>query len=498
MKKALLIVIIGAIFSQGLFAQDFSSTQSSIHREFEHKKAQIHQKYNETRLRINLHYAEMLERIWRNYNGEAGPPSPIEERRQDPIVFPDDDKGHKDHELQVEVVPQPEPDPQPEPTVPIEEEDKQPKPEDRTVPINYFGTELQVRVPDGFNIDLKSPASERAVAKAWKQLSESGLEITIGDCLELRTQRRLCDWAYLLFLRQVADGLCGGRSDLKELLSAYLYSQSGYKMRMAFHGDKRLIMLYSSKHQIYNKRYWNTGGEKWYPVEDIEGQLQISSASFPGETSLSLQVYKAPILSDATMGVRSLNSKRYDGMQFAILTNRNLINFYDTYPTSMIGDDFGTRWAMYANTEMSETVQESFYPSLRRQLVGKSEFEQVSRVLNLLQTGLEYKYDDQVWGHDRAFFAEETLFYPYADCEDRAILFSRIVRDVIDLPVVLLYYPGHLAAAVNFNENITGDYVQLSGRRYVVCDPTYVGAPVGATMPGMENSQAKLIPVGKQ
>ena len=110
-----------------------------------------------------------------------------------------------------------------------------------------------------------------------------------------------------------------------------------------------------------------------------------------------------------------------------------------------------------------------------------------------MQTAFVYEYDDKVWGEDRAFFAEETLYYPYCDCEDRSILFSRLVRDLLGLDVILVYYPGHLATAVCFNSEVKGDYITLNGRRFVVCDPTYIGAPVGCTMPSMDNKAAKVI-----
>ena len=93
----------------------------------------------------------------------------------------------------------------------------------------------------------------------------------------------------------------------------------------------------------------------------------------------------------------------------------------------------------------------------------------------------------------RAFFAEESLHYPYCDCEDRSILFTRLVRDLLGLPCILVYYPGHLAAAVRFSRRVDGDYLALDGERYTVCDPTYIGAPVGMTMPGMDNRSASVI-----
>lgn len=122
-----------------------------------------------------------------------------------------------------------------------------------------------------------------------------------------------------------------------------------------------------------------------------------------------------------------------------------------------------------------------------------SEREAVGILLNWVQTAFEYRYDNQVWGRDRAFFAQETLYYPYSDCEDRAILFSRLVRDLVGLDVVLLYYPGHLATAVAFSKEEKGDYLTYKQRRYVVCDPTCINAGVGRTMPNMNNQQAQII-----
>ena len=142
---------------------------------------------------------------------------------------------------------------------------------------------------------------------------------------------------------------------------------------------------------------------------------------------------------------------------------------------------------------MNERVKKQLYPPLRSVIQGKSQQEAANILLNFVQTAFVYEYDDKVWGSDRAFFAEESLYYPYCDCEDRSILFSRLVRDLLGLKVLLVYYPGHLATAVRFTEPVTGDYISLNNQKYIVCDPTYIGAPVGATMPDMDNGKAKVI-----
>lgn len=72
-------------------------------------------------------------------------------------------------------------------------------------------------------------------------------------------------------------------------------------------------------------------------------------------------------------------------------------------------------------------------------------------------------------------------------------MYSRLVRDLLGLEVILVYYPGHLATAVNFNTPVEGDYIDLNGRHFTICDPTYIGAPIGATMPDMDNKTAKVV-----
>jgi hypothetical protein len=143
---------------------------------------------------------------------------------------------------------------------------------------------------------------------------------------------------------------------------------------------------------------------------------------------------------------------------------------------------------------MDKEVTSTLYPTLRQQLKDKSEFEATSILLNTIQTGLKYDHDPVVWGYDRAFFAEETLFYPYCDCEDRSILLTRLVRDLLGLNCLLVYYPGHLASAIEFSDAATqGDYIDLDGHKYIIADPTYINAPIGRTMPGMDNATATVI-----
>ena len=128
-------------------------------------------------------------------------------------------------------------------------------------------------------------------------------------------------------------------------------------------------------------------------------------------------------------------------------------------------------------------------------LQGHSEEVAVNRLLNFVQNAFEYQTDEQQFNTENYLFPLETLHYAASDCEDRAALFSLLVHDLLGLPVVLLDYPGHVAAAVEFTGQVKGDAVVYNGRQYTVTDPTYINARAGMTMPQFAGQSPDVVEV---
>ncbi|MCQ2094302.1 MAG: hypothetical protein MJY81_04845 [Bacteroidaceae bacterium] len=462
--------------------QDFDDFRNEINKDFDNFRSEITQDF-----------IDFLRNPWKDFEMTAPVPKPQIEPIP-PIDFPIDDK-HKnlplvDKPIVIDNVIKPLPIiPQPEPIEPIDEIPV--VTEEESLSFEFFGTACKVRYVSETNYRINS-ITENSIADAFTLLATDKYDNLIYDCLKIRSDLQLCDWAYLLFLKSMAETACGKNTNEATLLMAYVYLQSGYKMRLAHDGTK-LYMLYSSRHAIFGKPSYYLDGISFYGLEDLPSNLRISNASFPEEQSLSLIINQQPLLTVDVSDKRSIASTRYSSFTFSSEINKNLLAFYSTYPSSYYNEDFMTQWAQYANTPIAPNVAESLYPSIRKAVAGLSELEAVNRLLNWVQTGFKYEYDDKVWGHDRSFFAEESLYYPYCDCEDRSILLSRIVRDVLKLKCILIYYPGHLAIAVRFNEDVKGDYISVNGNRFLVCDPTYIGASVGMTMPDMDNASASII-----
>lgn len=484
----LCIVCAGNLYAQ----ESFEEFRARLGGSFSDFKASIFQDYEQFKNKIKEDYCHMLKQAWTEMEAFSGIPIPCE-KRIPPLVLPEEERDKpidsKPHPIE-EVIPIVKPQPQPTPIVPIEEK---PLPVEKFFSFTFMGTSMKVRLDDTLKVRLKDISAE-CIVSFLDEVSNPAFDALLGDCLKLRKQYDLCDWAYLLLLRELSHSFYGISTDESVLMMAWLYGQSGYTMRLAVAEDGHLRLLFACHHSIFQRYYWEIDGNKYYALDYEGNRLSVCQASFPEEKPLSLYIHKAQQFAVAASSVRTLQSERYPEMVAQVTENMNKIAFYETYPTSMVNDDMGTRWAMYANVPLDDLSRQTLYPSLSDVLVGLSQKESVERLLNWVQTAFVYEYDDKVWGHDRAFFAEESLYYPYCDCEDRSILFSRLVRDLLDMEVVLIFYPGHLATAVHFTDtDVAGDYVIVNGKRYIICDPTYIGASVGATMPNMDNTTCKVI-----
>ena len=484
-NKILPILFLGILASTNGFAQN-----NNPRKTYDDFKKQALQKYNDFRTQANEQYAVFLKLAWEQYNALPAIPKPKDETVP-PVTIPEEDKDMtiKSNPIPIkEVVVPPTPDPQPTPIAPIKENSQ---PQERAIDFVYCGTQCRIRLIKNLNLTLQNCSNEQ-LSNVWTQLSAEGvLNNTIRDCLAIRVGRNLCDWAYLNLLSSFSKAIYGNSNEAT-MLTSYIYAQSGYKMRLG-RNEQNIYLLYASEHGIYDIAYFDIDGLKFYPFECNKDQLEICDASLPKEKPLSLYIPQNQQFEYKASKLRTLTSKRYPDVQIHVQVNENMIDFYNTYPTSEINNNFMTRWAMYANTPLDEHVKKDLYPALKEKINGMNQLEAANKLLNWVQTAFVYEYDDKVWGHDRAFFAEETLYYPYCDCEDRSILFSRLTRDLLGLETILVFYPGHLASAVCFTENVSGDYISLNGKRYVITDPTYIGAPVGRTMPDMDNSQAHVI-----
>ena len=539
------VLLLALLGGTSVYAQDDEDPRKA----FEKARQGMIKDYEDFRKQALAEYSEFVRQAWKEFNAEPAVPAPKEEEIL-PQLAPGADQEtaswfgkqmtklgslfkKKGRKVPEQLQPKPEPLPEPKakkvqkpaeqkpvemavkevikPEPPI----KQPEPlaevkEETFRANNYmkfmvFGTECKVRIGENCRFKLKDVSADAVADVIRDEFPKPQFDNMLYDCLQERKRHDFSDWTYYQMLKALTSKFYGEATNEAVLAQAFLYSQSGYKMRLA-HDDSHLYMLSATRHFIYNKLFFSLDGDWYFMLDGKQNEkLGICQASFPKESSLSLQITTAQRLAMNPTNERVLKSTKNPDFSFTIHSNKNYIDFLDTYPSSTVNNNFMTRWSMYANCPLDESVRKQLYPQMKEKLQGKSELQAVQELLWWMHGNIDlegviqdsdcflYRYDEDVWGVDRAFFGEETLFYPYCDCEDRSILLSHFVRDVVGLDVVLVYYPGHLAMAVHFNEPVEGDYVMCEGRKFIVCDPTYIGSKVGETMPMVQNEPTTVI-----
>lgn len=471
-------------------AQTFDDYKKQISQKFEQHKTEQRKKYNAYRDSLNKAFAEYMRKPWVKHTVKPAIPVPSKPKPTTPPVAELPGKGlniPKGKELKPSGIANV---PNNIPTPEVKRPDVKPiniKPTDSGFKFNYYGTNCALSLKDSHRFSLKG-IYENHVADAWEVLSKPHYDIIIEECLAWKNKLNMCDWGYVTFIKNACNTFFGPtKRNESKLMQMFLLTHSGYMVRMG-RIDQQLVILLPSEESIFQYPYFPVDGYKYYMYDkDCSGSCYLLEYKIPREKNVNFHLTGEQEFAYAPTPKRTFTSERYPNVSVTVEENKNLIDFFSTYP-------LGNTKTVYAKCAMSADAKEQLYPALRNAIAGKSEAEAANILLNFVQTAFQYKTDGEQFGIEKPMFTDEMLYYPYCDCEDRSFLYSTLMHDLMGLDVVLLEYPRHLATAVAFkDETITGPHYVINGKKYFVCDPTYIGAEICRVMPMYENTNAKII-----
>ena len=490
-----LILAVALLVPASVAAQSFEELRNQMRREFASQQDLMRKQYREAREKMNREFAEALGKPWQRV--DAVTPEDRMTTLPDYLPVYDEDIVSEGTETVVSdenvFLEEGSLLPQPQPAVPVFFEEKT---DQISLFVDYFNAPCAVHFNPSQKV-LLADSSEESVKRMWNELSSVEYDNLLADCIAIREEFSLCDWGYLLLTEEVSKVVYDNEeeADSRVALQAFLMNQTGYKIRLGRDERDKLHLFVASADRILDRSYW-CKDDSYYYIADDSGVdiIYFSIGLFPYEKELRMRMDNAMTLGGEQSPSRMLQSLLHKEVKADVSVDMNLMSFYEDYPIPYIGSDTSTAWYFYANTPISQSVKDMLYPGLETSIKGKTKVEAVQVLLNFVQTAFKYKTDAEIWGEERYFFPEETLYYQYCDCEDRAILFSRIVRDLLGLDVLLVYYPNHLATAVHIPEDCPGDKLIYNGDKYVICDPSILyGSSVGKTMKDCDNSTADII-----
>lgn len=347
--------------------------------------------------------------------------------------------------------------------------------------ITYAGVDYYL--PDGLKRAISlSSLDENGVADAYEALFRSDYKPLVNDLKKVYNDDLKNEWALFMLIRKVAEVFCGKSESV--VMRQFLLNQLGFKARVARVDDSRLTLFVAPDTKLYGVIYTTIGGVTFYDTDARQPYTfyMCSKDSPSAKKTVSMKVKVAPRTGSATRTlVRSIKDA---SVKTTIPVG--LMEFYNDIPQC--------EYDVYATAAVAPQIKKDILSSLKGSVAGKDEKTAASILLDFCQNAFEYATDKQQFGYEKPFFVEELFYYPQCDCEDRSILYRYLVKELLNLDVVLLNYPGHVATAVKFNDqNIQGDYVMVNGSKFLVCDPTFIGASIGMAMPEYKKTGAKIL-----
>ena len=363
------------------------------------------------------------------------------------------------------------------------EQQKQP-PKRVAQTIIFLGDTLRLQLPNALLGRL-----ERCDAEHYNRLRSNMLRANyapfIAQLDSYCATRRACDWCRYLLVRAVSEAaLPDTMSDERIALQIFLLERMGFDARAAQQGE-HLAMLLPFDDTIYERGYISIDGQRFYIFgysSATEGYVPIPPPDTSPRRPLSIEIGAGFDSPHSTTIALPLWSK-YLGEQVVVPISTARIELMRQYPT--------TEKAPFHRAEIPAPICDTLLPILARHIAQMSQLDAAEFLLGLVQHGFEFTSDSDLFGRHKQMTVEESLFYGRNNCKDRTLIYSWLIDNLLGLQTVLVDYQidtriesvGHVACGVAFSEIVAGTFITHRGRRFTICDPSYIDAPVGYPMP---------------
>lgn len=352
----------------------------------------------------------------------------------------------------------------------------------------FYGNEVKfVFDPQWKKYRLTGGAKPETISDFWTTMSGTKYEPTIQAVNAARRDLKLDDWGYVMLWRDVVRALQPERKTEQNLLLWYFLVKSGYDVRLGYY-DADVFLFVAIKQPVYATKYTKVNRQTYYAALAADHGNAIR-AFYSYKSDYPIKLNALDIKSAFTGFTKMVSAQRalafdYKGntISFTVPYDRRLVEYMGTIPQS--------EFELYFDTDGSSLVRHGLLAELKKYTATMGEEEAVNFLLTFVQKAFAYKTDQDQFGYEKYFFVEESLHFPYNDCEDRAVLFAWLVHELVGIKVVGVLYPGHMTTAVELKHvSDTFSTVTYQGSRWVIADPTYIGASVGMAMPTYKKLQ---------
>lgn len=335
-------------------------------------------------------------------------------------------------------------------------------------------------IPVEFNFDsahyveFKAPPSAESVKSFYSNFSGTEFQPIISAIVSYKEKYKLDDWLYYQLIRRTAEHLSpkAENYDRYTLYKWFLLAKSGYNTTISLSGD-RILLYVQSNDSIYNipchfkdgRQYVCLNYHDYGNIDFEKNKFSEVAVSIPeAQHSFSYKIKQLPDFRPGGYEEKNLqffvDQNEYD---FTIKLNPEIKTMFANYPA--------VDYESYFNIPLSKETYSSLIPLLKKNMKGMDVKNGVDYLMRFTRYAFLFEPDSVNFGKEKRLSPEQTLMYEYSDCEDRAALFFYLVKEMYDLPMIVLSYPKHITIAVKFDKPV-GKPIYYKGIPYSICDPT--------------------------
>lgn len=327
--------------------------------------------------------------------------------------------------------------------------------------------------PSSF-VDFTGPLSGQAIQSFYNKMKSWNYRPLVSALVDYKERYKLDDWLYYQLIRKTAQYISPKAENYQRytLYKWFFLAKSGYAATLRTDGS-RLLFYVQSDETIYDIPCLTRNGRQYvclnyhdYGSIDFEKNQFYELAPIVQEAAkaFSYKVTQLPGFHSSDYIEKELQFKIYQNeYHFKVKLNPQIKAIFANYPV--------VDYESYFNIPLSRETYSSLIPLLRKNIKGLSTKNGVDYLMRFTRYAFLFETDSENFGKEKRLTPEQTLLYEYSDCEDRAALFFYLVKEIYDLPMIVLSYPRHVTIAVKLDKPV-GTPIVYNGDRYSVCEPT--------------------------
>lgn len=369
--------------------------------------------------------------------------------------------------------------------------------ESNRVKFDFCGTSVAFTIdqprPDHFNNSL-TPESVQDFYNSF--LNNKYLDV-VAALNNYKAANHPDDWLFYQLIRRTAEQISPKAANYIQytLFKWYLLSSTGYDALLRVSGNKILFYVQCDEN-IYNIPTHIKNDKQYVCLNyhDYGAYIDFSREFFrdvllPGSETVKSFSYKIRQIPDfrATEYLEKDIHFSYEenDYHFKVKLSPQVEKLFNNYPV--------VDYDSYMNIPLSRETYNSLLPQLRKNIKGLSVKNGVDYLMRFTRYAFLFEADTRHFGSEKRLSPEQTLFFNESDCEDRVALFYYLVKEIYDLPMIVLTFPSHVTLAVQFDKPV-GNAITYQGKKYTVCEPTpqKEDLAVGQMMPELRKEKYEV------